>query len=151
MAVDKIWLLIVAFWAIVIDQLGGQTTHIVTLIAFMGIDYAAGILIPVIFRKSKRRKDGKLDSQTCFRGLIKKTMMMGMVFLAHRLDLLMNTNFICNAAMVALIVGETISILEHADVIGIPIPAVLRRAITLMREKAGEVNDAEANDKNKQP
>jgi len=150
MTVDKMWLILVAFWAIVIDQLGGQTSHVVTLVTFMGIDYGAGILIPIVFRRSKRRKDGKLDSRTCFRGLMKKGMMLGMVFIAHRLDITLSTNFICNAVMVALIVGETISILEHADVVGIPIPAVLRRAMTLMREKAGESNESEVNDKTKQ-
>jgi len=153
MTVDKVWFIVVAFWAIIIDQLGGQTSHVVTLLTFMGIDYFSGILIPIVFRRSKRRKDGKLDSRICFRGLMKKCMMLGMVFIAHRLDITMSTNFICNAVMVALIVGETMSILEHADVIGIPIPAVLRRAMTLMREKAGENNDNEAgvNDKTKQP
>jgi toxin secretion/phage lysis holin len=149
MAVDKIWLILAAFWAIVIDQLGGQVSHVVTLVAFMGFDYFAGILIPLIFRKSKRRKDGKLDSRTCYRGLMKKGMMLGIVFMAHRLDLVLSTSFICDAVMVALIVGETISIIEHADVVGIPIPAVLRRAISLMREKAGENSENEVNNNNK--
>jgi toxin secretion/phage lysis holin len=153
MTVDKAWLAVVAFWAIIIDQLGGQTAHVITLITFMGIDYFSGLAIPVIFRKSKKRKDGKLDSQTCFRGLMKKGMMLCMVFIAHRLDMVLATNFVCNAVMVALIVGETISILEHADVIGVPIPAALRRAITMMREKAGGGGESEAdvNDKTKQP
>jgi len=151
MMTDKVWIVAAAFWAIVIDQLGGQVSHVITLITFMGIDYFSGILIPIIFSRSKKRRDGKLDSRTCFRGLMKKGMMLGMVFLAHRLDLLMNTNFICNATMVALIVGETISILEHADVVGIPIPAALKRAITLMKAKSGEGNESDESDKNKQP
>lgn len=149
MTVDKVWLVVVAFWAIAIDQLGGQTTHIITLMAFMGLDYFAGLAIPVAFQRSKKRKDGKLDSRTCFRGLMKKSMMMGMVFLSHRLDLLLSTNFICNATVVALIVGEAISILEHAEVIGIPIPAVLRRTINVIRAKTEE--SKEVDDKNKQP
>jgi toxin secretion/phage lysis holin len=138
MNVDKAWLLIVAFWAIVIDQLGGRGTHVVTLITFMGIDYFAGLMIPIAFQKSKKREDGKLDSHTCFKGLMKKGLALGMVFIAHRLDLVLSVTFICDAVMVALIVGETVSIIEHAEVVGIPIPTVLRRAITLMRDKVEE-------------
>ena len=55
---------------------------------------------------------------------------------ACRLDLVMGSNFIRDAVVIAFIANETISIIENAGLMGIPIPAVITKAIEVLKSKA---------------
>ena len=58
------------------------------------------------------------------------------VLVACRLDLVMGSNFIRDAVVIAFIVNETISIIENAGLMGIPIPAVIIKAIEVLKNRA---------------
>ena len=53
-----------------------------------------------------------------------------------RLDLLTGANFIRDAVVIAFIANEAISILENAGLMGVPIPAVITRAIDVLKNKS---------------
>ena len=59
-----------------------------------------------------------------------------MVLVACRLDLVMGSNFIRDAVVIAFIANETISIIENAGLMGIPIPAAIMKAIEILKNKA---------------
>lgn len=120
---------------------GGWTEDMVTLIIVMAVDFILGLVIAAVLNKSPKSESGKVSSKSCFLGLCKKCIMLLFVLIAYRLDVSLGTEYIKPATVIAFIVNELISIIENADIIGIPMPGVLKRAIDLLKNKDGD-NDA---------
>lgn len=114
---------------------GGWSTGLITLIVLMSLDYISGLMVAGVFHKSKKTESGALESNTCFKGLCKKGMMLLIVLVAYRLDLTVGSSYIRDAVIIAFIVNETISILENAKLMGIPIPEVIDRALDILKNK----------------
>ena len=114
----------------------GFDSIIVALVVFMVIDFATGLIATIVFDKSKHGKSG-LESKVCWRGLYKKGVSLLLCLVATYFDRLLGTYFVQNAVAIGFIVSESISILENAGLMGIPIPAPLRRAIAVLRDKEG--------------
>lgn len=121
---------------------GGWTSGIATLLIMMALDWTTGLMVAGIFKASTKSDNGALNSSAGLKGLCKKVVMLIMVIMAHRLDLVIGTDYIRDAVVIALIVNETISILENAGLMGLPIPKVLFKAIDILKEDSGE-NDGE--------
>nr|WP_288828928.1 phage holin family protein [uncultured Clostridium sp.] len=115
---------------------GGWDTGIGTLVLFMGIDFFSGIAVAVVFHKSKKTENGKLESGAGWKGLCKKCMTLLFVLIAHRLDLAIGTNYIRDAVIIGFMANELISIVENAGLMGLPLPAVLSKAIEILTKKA---------------
>lgn len=115
---------------------GGWSAGMTTLIIFMAIDYVAGLTVAAVFKKSDKSESGALESRAGWKGLAKKTMTLLFVLIAYRLDLLMNTDYIRDAAVIAFCVNELISIVENAGLMGIPLPRVIIRALDVLKDKA---------------
>ena len=114
---------------------GGWDIALQTLVLFMGIDWiTGGILLPVIFKKSPKSENGRLESRAGWKGLF--------VLIAVRLDLLMGTNYLRDAVCIAFIANEALSILENAGLMGMPIPEVLRQAIDILNGKAEKYTES---------
>lgn len=124
---------------------GGWNTGMTTLLVFMAIDYISGIIVAGVFHKSAKSATGALESRAGLKGLCRKCFMLLMVLVAARLDVVMELSIICNAVIIAFITNETISIIENAGLMGIPIPSVLTRAIEVLKSKAesDELKDGE--------
>lgn len=114
---------------------GGWSDAMTTLLLFMIIDYVTGLIVAGVFHKSKKTKNGKLESKAGFKGLIRKFISFIFVILAVRLDMLLNINYCQYAVIITLIANETISITENCGLIGIPIPEPIKKAISLLDEK----------------
>ena len=112
----------------------------IVLCVFMVIDYISGVIVAVVFKNSTKTESGKLNSRVSFNGLCKKLFVIVLVGVANFLDIALGTNFIRGGVVVAFISNETISIIENAGLMGIPIPAALRKAIDIMQERKEEVN-----------
>lgn len=125
---------------------GGWTSGIATLLIMMGLDWITGLMVAGIFRASTKSDNGALNSSAGLKGLCKKVAMLFMVIMAYRLDLAIGTSYIRDAVVIALIVNETISILENAGLMGLPVPKVLFRAIDVLKENSGEDDKGDAND-----
>lgn len=115
---------------------GGWDAALVTLIIFMGIDYVSGLIVAGVFHASSKSKTGTLESHAGWKGLCKKGVSLMVVLVACRLDLVMGSNFIRDAVVIAFIGNETISIIENAGLMGIPIPTVITKAIEVLKSKA---------------
>jgi toxin secretion/phage lysis holin len=116
---------------------GGWSSGLTTLVIFMGIDFLAG-LTTAMCGKSTKSADGKLLYDAGVKGFLKKGAMMLVVIVAYRLDLIIKTGYLLDAVVVALIVNETISILENLGAMGVPIPAIIRRVLTALNDKVEE-------------
>ena len=120
---------------------GGWDAALTTLIIFMGIDYITGLIVAGIFHKSPKTESGSLESKAGWKGLCRKGATMLIVLVACRLDILMGTNFIRDAVIIAYITNEVISIVENMGLMGLPIPAVIIKAIDVLKKKEEDDNE----------
>lgn len=131
--------------AMIANEFGGWDYGLTTLLIFMVIDYITGLLIAGVFHKSPKTETGTLESNAGWKGLCKKGVTLLMVLIAHHIDVMINSNIIRDAVVIAFVTNETISILENAGLMGVPIPKILVNCIEVLKEKAGE--DSENNSK----
>lgn len=115
---------------------GGWDAALVTLIIFMGVDYLTGLIVAGVFHNSEKTETGTLESRAGWKGLCRKGVSLLVVLVACRLDLVIGSNFIRDSVVIAFIANETLSIVENAGLMGIPIPAVIARAIDILKKKA---------------
>lgn len=115
---------------------GGWDTSLLTLIIFMSIDYITGLIVAGVFHKSGKSESGSLKSNAGFKGLCKKGAMLLIVLVATRLDITIGTTYIRDAVCIAFIANETISIVENAGLMGVPVPAVIIKAIEVLKNKS---------------
>lgn len=123
---------------------GGWDSSLNTLVIFMAIDYITGLIVAGVFKRSEKTENGALESRAGFKGLCRKGVTLLIVLVACRLDLALGSNFVRDAVVIAFITNETISIIENAGLMGIPIPKVIVRAIEVLKSKSEEdVNEDE--------
>ena len=101
---------------------GGWDAGLTTLVICMAIDYA----------------NGALESKACFKGLVRKCVILLLVLVAHRLDLALGASYVRDGVCIAFTVSEVISIAENAGLVGVPLPAVLERALEALKDKANQ-------------
>lgn len=114
---------------------GGWDMALRTLILFMAVDYITGLMVAGVFKNSTKTKTGALQSKAGWKGLCKKGMTLFIVLVAYRLELMIGSEFIRNAVIIAYIVNETISIIENAGLMGIKIPQALQKGIDILVQK----------------
>lgn len=115
---------------------GGWDAALLTLIIFMSIDYITGLIVAGVFHNSGKTDTGALESRAGWKGLCRKGVTLLVVLVACRLDLIMGSSFIRDAVVIGFIANETISIIENAGLMGVPIPAVIVRAIDVLKHRA---------------
>lgn len=117
---------------------GGWDTALQTLIIFMSIDYITGLIVAGVFHTSPKTKTGTLESRAGWKGLCRKGVSLLVVLVACRLDAIIGSSFIRDATVIAFACNETISIIENAGLMGVPIPAALTKAVDVLRQRAEE-------------
>jgi len=117
--------------------LGQFDSIIITLVIFMIIDFIIGIIAASVFKVSKHGESG-LESRMCWKGVYKKGIALLICLMASYFDQLLGTVFIHNAVAVGFIVSESISIIENAGLIGVPVPTQLKDAIAVLKSQSKE-------------
>lgn len=130
-----------AMGAAVTSLLGGWNSAITTLMLFMVIDYLSGLVVAGIFKNSTKTTNGALKSSVGWKGLCRKGMTLLIVLVAHRLDIAIGTSYIRDATVIAFVMNESLSIVENAGLMGVPIPRVVTKAIDVLRNKEEEANE----------
>ena len=118
-----------------IGELFNWNEWMTTLLIFMVLDYLTGLIVAGVFKKSPKTQDGSLESKTGWRGLAKKFSTLILVLVAVRLDLLLGTDYIQSAVILAFCANEVISLIENVGLMGVKIPPVISKAISLLNEK----------------
>lgn len=126
--------------SIISNFFGGWNEAMTTLCIFMIIDYITGIIVAGVFKNSTKTKDGGLESKAGYKGLARKFATLLLVLVACRLDLVIGICFVRECVIIAFITNETISITENIGLMGVPLPKVIEKAITLLNQK-GESNE----------
>lgn len=119
---------------------GGWDAAMITLVSMMVIDYITGVLVAGVFHNSPKTENGSLESKAGWKGLCRKGMTLLIVLVAARLDIILGTDFIRDAVIIGYIANETISIIENAGLMGVPIPEAIEKAIEVLQQKGSEDN-----------
>jgi len=117
------------------ELLGGWDTGLQSLLLFMALDYATGLMLAGVFGKSPKSARGALDSRAAWQGFFRKGAALGVVLIACRLDLLLGATFIRDATVIAYCGNELISITENLGLIGVPLPQPIKQAISALHDK----------------
>lgn len=127
-----------AIGGVIASLFGGWDAGMATLVMFMAIDYVSGLVVAGVFHNSKKTTSGALESKAGWKGLCRKGMSLLFVLIAYRLDLAIGSNYIRDAVIIGFIVNETISIVENAGLMGVPLPKVINKAIDILTSKSEE-------------
>ena len=126
-----------------IAGLYGEWTAALTILAvMMAVDYITGVLV-AITGKSPKTDGGGLSSKIGFVGIAKKGFIMLIVLVATQLDRTIgNTSMVFQTATVFYyIANEGLSILENADLMGVPFPRWIKEKLETMRESKDKPPD----------
>jgi len=121
--------------SLIAQAFGGWNSGIVTLLAFMAVDYISGLIVAAVFHASEKTESGGLESRAGWKGLCRKGMTLCIVLIAHRLDIALGTSVVRDAVIIAYICNEAISITENAGLMGVPIPERLIDAVDVLQGK----------------
>ncbi len=116
------------------------------LLAVMCLDYVTGLMCG--FRGvSDKSESGRLTSSAAFRGLLKKVVIIAVIFLAALVDRAVEISSgiefvaVTGATCLWFIASEGLSIVENAAALGVKIPKLLQKALEIMQDSEKEGND----------
>lgn len=121
----------------------GWDAAIATLLIFMAVDYITGLIVAGVFHRSGKTESGALESGAGWQGLCRKGMSLLVLLVACRLDLMIGSSFIRDGVVIAFVTNETISIVENAGLMGVPVPAPIMQAIEVLKKKSEGVGKQE--------
>lgn len=127
--------------SVIASFFGGWDAGIATLLIFMVLDYVSGLIVAAVFKNSPKTDTGSLESKAGWKGLCRKCMTLIFVLVAYRLDLVIGTNYIRDTLIIAFIANETISLVENAGLMGIPLPEIINKAIDILQKKTEREDD----------
>lgn len=118
--------------------LGGMDGLMIALIVFMVLDYITGLMCAVI--------DKKLSSAVGFKGICKKVLILMLVGVAHIVDLhVVGTGDALRSAVVCFYLSnESVSMLENAAHLGLPIPEKLKSVLAQMHGRIDDIDHKES-------
>jgi len=118
------------------ELFGPWSASMTTLVLFLSADYLAGRVVALVFKKP--RKSGTGEAAASFKALLRKLAKLLLVVVASRLDLLIGASYCRDATVIALCLGETVSIIENVALMGVPIPEPIRKSIARLCKTDGQ-------------
>ena len=140
-SIDIIWAKVQAAVAAIGGYLGyfvgGADGLMTALLIFMVLDYITGLMCAIA--------DKKLSSAVGFRGICKKVLILMLVGVAHIVDLhVVGTGDALRSAVVCFYLSnESVSMLENAAHLGLPIPEKLKSVLAQLHGRMDEIDNKE--------
>ena len=140
-SIDIIWAKVQAAVAAIGGYLGyfvgGVDGLMTALLIFMVLDYITGLMCAIA--------DKKLSSAVGFRGICKKVLILMLVGVAHIVDLhVVGTGDALRSAVVCFYLSnESVSMLENAAHLGLPIPEKLKSVLAQLHGRIDETESKE--------
>lgn len=114
---------------------GGWDAALAALVICMGVDYLSGSIVALVFHKSTKTETGAYNSAYGLKGLIKKCLMLLFVMVAVRMDQLLGVSYVRDAVCIGFCTNEILSIIENLGLAGIPMPAVVTKALEQLQKQ----------------
>ena len=138
-SIDIIWAKVQAAIAAIGGYLGyfvgGVDGLMTALLIFMVLDYITGLMCAIA--------DKKLSSAVGFRGICKKVLILMLVGVAHIVDLhVVGTGDALRSAVVCFYLSnESVSMLENAAHLGLPIPEKLKSVLAQLHGRIDDIDE----------
>ena len=115
--------------------LGGMDGLMIALVVFMALDYITGLMCAVI--------DKKLSSTVGFKGICKKVLILMLVGVANVVDIhIVGTGSALRSAVVCFYLSnESVSMLENAAHLGLPIPEKLKSVLAQLHGRIDDIDE----------
>jgi toxin secretion/phage lysis holin len=133
---EAFYILIGLFGAALAYALGGWDTALQTLVSFMFIEIITGFIVAKVYKKIPL--SDALSKALSFKVLMRKCMMLAMVYMGVRLDRTMYWDFVRLSVIIAFIANELVSIIQNAKCMGIKPPGVLQKVLVLLERKGND-------------
>ena len=117
---------------------GGWDTALVALLICMGVDYVSGSVVALVFHKSTKTETGAYNSAYGIKGLFKKGLMLLFVLVAVQIDKMLAIDYVRDAVCIGFCTNEIISIIENLGLAGIPMPAIVTKALEQLQKKQNQ-------------
>ncbi len=127
-----VYTMIAVILGAVVNALGGFDSALRLLIVLIVADYVTGIAAAI--------KLQKLDSSVGFTGLIKKVIILILVWIGFELDKSLGSQFLRNAIIFFYASNEGVSVLENTSKLGVPYPDKLKDILEQLKEKGGKAD-----------
>ena len=114
---------------------GGWDTALAALLICMGVDYASGSIVALVFHKSTKTETGAYNSAYGLKGLFKKFLMLLFGMVAVQMDQLLGTAYVRDAVCIGFCANEVLSIIENLGLAGIPMPEAVVKALEQLQKK----------------
>lgn len=135
---NSVLAVLAAVGTFVAHALGGWDAAMQVLVALMAADYLTGILVAAVWQRSNKSATGALDSKAGFKGILKKGMILVLVWLGVLLDHATGANYIRTAVVLFFVGNEGISLLENLGLMGVPYPAFLKKALEALHDQGNQ-------------
>ena len=122
---------------------GEMSFMLIALLVLEICDYITGVMCAIVKKE--------LSSSVGFKGIFKKILILIFVLLGHFLDGLLHTGDVFRTAVCFFyIANESLSIIENATTLGLPVPAAVKNVLAQLKSKAdkGEIANGEIKNEN---
>jgi toxin secretion/phage lysis holin len=127
---------VVAVWAgVIIHLLFGDWTPLLTaVVVLVGLDTLIGF--------ARAWKEHSLSSEKMRAGAVKLVVYFGLLVVGHQVSVAIGgLGWVRDALATYLALTEALSILEHGEALGVPVPAWLAKVLQSERDKGVEANE----------
>jgi len=135
---QKLCTLIGLIGSAIASLMGGWSTALQYLMLAMIIDYISGLTVAGVFHNSKKTKTGALESRVGWKGLCRKVFTLSFIVIARGIDVYLGVDYVKNAVIIGFFTNEVISIVENMGLMGVPMPAIVSKAVDLLTSKSSE-------------
>lgn len=125
-----------AIGALIADMLGGWDAALAVLICMMAADYITGLLVALVWKISPKTEGGRFSSKESLKGLLKKFVMLVVVWVGVMLDRTLGIDYVRTAIILFFIANEGLSVLENTALMGVPYPAFIKAMLEALRDKS---------------
>ena len=128
---------VAAIGAGLLSLLGGWDGMLRTLVICMAVDFVTGVAVAALGRSDKS-ETGRISSNSALTGLMKKGFELLVILIAAQLESVTGFDYIRNVVLCFFIGTEGISILENGGLLGVPLPAGMKRWFEALRDRGDE-------------
>lgn len=116
------------------QTMGGWDVMLWVLTGFMITDYVTGVMVALLWHKSRKTESGGVDSRAGAKGLVRKMAIYMFVAMGAALDKLTGNDFLRDAVCLFYVANEGLSILENTAVMGVKYPQVIKDALEILQK-----------------
>lgn len=113
---------------------GGWDAAMAALLICMGVDYASGSIVALVFHNSNKSETGAYNSAYGLKGLCKKGLMLLFVLAAVQMDRVLGVDYVRDAVCIGFCSNEVLSIIENLGLAGIPMPQAVTKALEQLQK-----------------